>query len=113
MFWPLAKAANADSDQHMRREYDDYHSREYDAPVRHEYNGRQDHWPECWGTCYAGKCVLPAAQKEQPGCCHVSRKAANSYNDGADGLDEGAVTAEGVQAGKMGARNDLYCWKAV
>lgn len=74
-------------------------------------------WPECWGTCFAGKCKL---DKLRAGCCHLSLGQHSSHRDhgytstevvGTDGGEEVAAgNAMDVLLYKTEGKQELVCW---
>lgn len=86
-------------------------------------------WPDCWGTCFAGKCRLEGSM---PGYCHLNRAHGRSYASAAavgssSGSDGGSVgdahtattDADGVSSSrglagvsyKKEGDSDLVCWR--
>jgi hypothetical protein len=88
----------------------------YRNPGSYDDRGRGD-WPECEGTCLAGKCQL---DKARPGCCHLARGGRGSYGGqgyaasaGAGGAGDTAVSSSSVAAASLYKRegaDGLVCW---
>jgi len=130
MFWPvgLQSAATDDSEDQVRvssvnggksvKEWRYRHNPEpeYDEHVRDWYYGRQSSddggdqyyrqrrdWPECFGSCYAGRCKVNQAA---PGCCYPDGEGFYSSSHQTDV----AVASSGYKQNGLG--RDLVCWKS-
>jgi hypothetical protein len=75
----------------------------FDDSVDHTYKHHDSNWPECFGSCFAGKCTL---EQEKPGCCYPG-----SHGLYVASQQTAAVVAASDAYKQQGPGQDLVCWR--
>lgn len=122
MFWPLAgQQAKAGPTKPYKTSSKPMHAKpdtNYDdTPGPDSWEWEHEHraadWPECWGSCEAGKCVL---DKRYPGCCYLSTSSHQDHADDdnnsgyGDGSPHDGDRGSYSYKGHSNSRGERVCW---
>lgn len=134
-----ARQEHEDDSSYVEETHSPYYPAEGPSYCNNRYDGPNDSddpssgygsrgWPDCLGTCFAGKCQL---DQSMPGCCHLSRAHGRSYASaaavGSSGNSSGGSVgdahtatnnADGVSSSNLAGfsykkegDSDLVCWR--
>jgi hypothetical protein len=77
-----------------------------------QYYSRGDDFPECFGSCFAGRCKL---EQERPGCCYPATFGSYVAASQQSAVDSDATVSGGVAKAEGYRQNgdgrDLVCWR--